>query len=162
MHVHVRHLVNRLWGAKEIVLRILLTRAGDDGRIYLPSTGAEKKCRHMLREAHLQRTELPPPKGYWHGPWPDVLDAGYQLRAAGWKIEIHGGPRTVLEAEGRMKEQVARLEERLNGIEIDLWPKQKEGVLWLLEPGNKLLADECGAGKTIQAILAAGVLKSGR
>ena len=57
-----------------------------------------------------------------------------------------------------MKEQVARLEERLNGIEIDLWPKQKEGVLWLLEPGNKLLADECGAGKTIQAILAAGVL----
>ena len=78
--------------------------------------------------------------------YPDALDFVIQKRA-----------------DARRAEKASTLAidlDSLNGlIKTELYPYQREGVLFALQAGRGLLADEMGLGKTIQAIAAAELYK---
>ncbi len=74
--------------------------------------------------------------------YPDALDFIIQERAD--------------ERRAEMANELRRRADSLKGLlHTDLFPYQREGVLFAFEKGRCLLADEMGLGKTIQAIAAA-------
>ncbi len=63
----------------------------------------------------------------------------------------------------RRKQQIKQIypdSQQINGVlKTQLYPYQKEGILFALEQGRCMIADEMGLGKTIQAIGVAEILK---
>lgn len=99
-------------------------------------------------------------------PWTKAYTCIEALKAKGFEVKLHGGPDVIAEKlnadeqiEMLLREAVAHANKSAEkeGITVDDY--QIAGALWLLQSGNKMLADECGCGKTLQAILAADVLR---
>jgi hypothetical protein len=140
----------------------ILIRAGNEARLFLLRR-ENAETREILREC--TKGEVIKREGSFRFSWQHADAIVSQLETLGISVEVHGGPRTEREKDDRLTLLWERAQEKIATLPqpMDKYTEEKmAGILWLLSDGNKLLADDCGFGKAVQAIIAASVLEENK